>query len=233
MEYVRQAEYGWYKTLEEAGVDSIVIFPLRHNRQYLGFIWATNFDTENTQRIKETLELTTFFISSETASFRMMQRLERISYTDMLTGIKNSNAMNNMVEVLTKSAGLLNEPYGIIFADLNGLKRVNDQNGHSAGDLLLKKASLLLQEVLAGDDIYRAGGDEFMTIVSGCDEEAFNRKVQTLRERAGDPDNVCFSVGSFYNSTGCDIRTAMKEADKAMYRDKEEYYAAHPERKHR
>ena len=50
----------------------------------------------------------------------------------------------------------------MVFADLNGLKRINDCDGHQAGDLLLKNASMALQNAFIGDEIYRAGGDEFL-----------------------------------------------------------------------
>ena len=233
MEYLKGVNYLWYKALVESGVSSIVLFPLRHNKELLGYIWASNFDTENSRRIKDTLELTTFFLSSEIASYNMMQQLERISYTDILTGTLNRNAMNNKVSSIVSEKETMDEPYGIVFADLNGLKAVNDKKGHTAGDLILKKAALLLQEIFIGDQIYRAGGDEFMVIVSGCSEEEFDNKVAKLRERSADPEKVCFSVGSFYNSSDSVILDAMRIADQAMYKDKEQYYLTHPERRNR
>ena len=233
MDYLKKKNNEWYNTLNESKVSSIVLFPLRHNKELIGYIWVTNFNVENTQRIKETLEFTTFFISSEIASYNMMKRLEHISYTDLLTGINNRNAMNNRVNDIVSGEEVLSGPYGIVFADLNGLKRVNDEEGHAAGDLLLKKAALVLQEVFIEDSIYRAGGDEYMVIVENCSEDMFNKKVSELKKRANDPNNVCFSVGSFHNSSGSDIRYSMRIADEAMYKDKEEYYAKHPERKYR
>ena len=128
---------------------------------------------------------------------------------------------------------LMNGPYGIIFADLNGLKRVNDEDGHAAGDILIKKAGLVLQEVFVGYDVYRAGGDEFMVIVTDCTEEKFMNKLGELRAKASDPENVCFSVGYCYNSEGMDIRDAMRVADEYMYKDKDKYYTEHPDRKYR
>lgn len=163
----------------------------------------------------------------------MLERLEHIGYTDMLTGINNRNAMNNRIAAIVSGKEVLSEPYGIVFADLNGLKRVNDEGGHYAGDLLLKKAALILQEVFMGYDIYRTGGDEFMIIVPDCNELQFSEKNKILKDRSSDPDNVCLSVGSFFNDSGHDIRYAMRNADEAMYRDKEKYYSEHPERKYR
>ncbi len=147
--------------------------------------------------------------------------------------MQNRNAMNNRVSEIVSGNETVTDPYGIIFADLNGLKQVNDTGGHAAGDILLRKAAILLQEVFAGDAIYRAGGDEFMIIVMNCSRKEFNAKVETLHARSQDPDNVCFAIGSCYNDSGDDIRFSMHRADENMYHDKEQYYAEHPERKQR
>ena len=103
----------------------------------------------------------------------------------------------------------------------------------AASQMLLKKAAILLQEVFDGDDIYRAGGDEFTIILGGCEEADFNSKVAHLKEISQDPDNVCFAVGSCFVASGCDIRDALRLADEAMYGDKMAYYETYPERKHR
>ncbi len=233
MEYAREVNYPWYQTLKESGVKSLILFPLRYNREHIGFIWATNVDIDNTERIKEALELTTFFISSEIANYLMLKKLEHISYTDLLTGIYNRNAMNDRIAAITAGEETIDGPYGVVFADINGLKRVNDEEGHDAGDILIKRASLLLQVVFKGDDIYRAGGDEFMVIVPHCTEQSFNSKVERLRARASDPDKVSLSVGSIFDSDGRDIRDLLKTADEAMYADKESYYEKWPERRYR
>ncbi len=231
MEYISVVNNPWYLTLVEAGVDSVVMFPLRYNNEVLGFIWATNFDTNETDRIKETLELTTFFLSSQIASYNMLRRLEHISYTDMLTGVMNRNAMNNRVNDIVSGKEKLECPFGVVFADLNGLKEMNDDHGHTAGDILLKKAAILLQEVFAGFDVYRAGGDEFMVILTGCSEEELERRVGLVRERENDPDGASLAAGRYFSAEGCDIRSAMHFADEDMYRQKERYYAAHPDKR--
>ena len=233
MQYISQVNNPWYLTLEEAGVDSVVMLPLRYHQEVFGYIWATNFDTRNTMRIKETLELSTFFLSSAIVVYKTFKSLEHISYTDMLTGVKNRNAMNNRVSSIVDGSEPLAPPYGIVFADLNGLKCVNDHNGHSAGDLLLKKAAITLQEVFTGDEIYRAGGDEFMIISVGGTKEELCRKVDKLHQLSENPDSVSFATGYYYDDIGGDIRSAMRQADEKMYKDKDAYYTRHPERKYR
>ena len=233
LQYISEVNHPWYLTLVEAGVDSVVMFPLRFQSEVLGFIWATNFDTEKTLRIKETLELTAFFLSSQIASYKMTKRLEHLGYTDLLTGVNNRNAMNNRVSDIISGDSLLSSPFGVIFADLNGLKQVNDTQGHAAGDLVLKKAAIMLQELFENENIYRAGGDEFVILMPCCEKETLKQKVAELRNRRHDEECVSFAVGSYFVESGCDIRDAMHIADENMYADKERYYAEHPERQYR
>ena len=162
-----------------------------------------------------------------------MLKLEILSSIDMLTGVKNRNTMNNMVDDIVAGKKKMNYPYSVIFADLNGLKRVNDENGHSAGDKMLKSAAAILRGVFHDGEVYRAGGDEFMLIADGLGEKELEARVKQLAEQAATTENVHFAVGTCIVNEGEDIRNAMRLADERMYVDKNEYYERHPERKYR
>lgn len=131
----------WADSLKAAMVETVVLFPLRFDSKVLGYIWAINFNAKNTIKIKKTLELTTFFLASEIANFLLLKKLEVLSSIDSLTGIKNRNMMNNRVDQIV--SGKLPSPDAVFFIDLNGLKRVNDEQGHNAGDKMLRKAANL------------------------------------------------------------------------------------------
>ena len=222
----------WYKSLTDAGVYSIVMYPLTYNDKTLGYMWSLNFNEDNTVKIKETLELTTFFIASEIANYQLLLRLEKMSTMDMLTGVKNRNAMNNVISDVISGKIDVKYPYSVIFTDLNGLKRVNDESGHTEGDHLLKLAASILGGVFFESEVYRAGGDEFMIIAHDMGEEILAQRLAKLDEQM-DKDNVSLSVGSYVVHEGEDIRTAMRIADERMYADKKVYYDNHPERKYR
>ena len=83
---------------------------------------------------------------------------------DMLTGAKNRNAMNNIISDIIAGKTEVKYPYSVIFSDLNGLKRVNDESGHTEGDHLLKTTASTLAGVFFEGEVYRAGGDEFMIL---------------------------------------------------------------------
>ena len=120
---------------------------------------------------------------------------------------------------------------GIIFADLNGLKRVNDKGGHPAGDLLLKNAAIVLQNVFVGDEIFRAGGDEFMILLSYTSEDEIKDKCSRVKTLAKQYKDVSFALGYSFQNDSSDITGALKLADQRMYEDKEKYYKEHPEQK--
>ena len=231
MDVLKQRNPVWYESLKNAGVNSIVLFPLDYNGEILGFIWASNFDIDNTTRIKETLELTTFFLASEIANNQLLHRLEVLSAVDLLTGVKNRNAMNNRVDMLISGAEVVDHSLRIVFADLNGLKRVNDQQGHSAGDNMLICAADILREVFYDSDIYRAGGDEFMVILTDIEEQELNDRISTLRALSDKSDVVNFAVGYSFSENDINILSAMRLADTRMYIDKEDFYRMHPDLK--
>ncbi|WP_028518293.1 sensor domain-containing diguanylate cyclase [Ruminococcus flavefaciens] len=233
MQVLKERNPVWYDSLVEAEVNSVVLFPLKHNNEVLGYIWAVNFDTEQTSKIKDTLEITSYFIASEIANYQLLNKLEILSSVDLLTGIYNRNAMNNRIFNITSGRVPSPKCFGIIFADLNGLKQKNDEEGHVEGDKLLKGAAALLKETFPECEIYRAGGDEFMLIAVDVGEEVLKERVEKLRKDSEDPENISFALGLYCDDNGGDIRAAMRTADERMYEDKKRYYGKYPERRRR
>ena len=233
MKWLEKINPVWHYSLTQAGARSIVLFPLNYNGETLGYMWSINFNVENTVKIKETLELTTFFIASEIANYQLLQRMEILSSIDLLTGVKNRNTMNNFVDSILSGQTKLKHPRAIVFADHNGLKRVNDEHGHGAGDALLRMAASLIRGVFCDSEVYRAGGDEFMVISAGVSEEEIGSRVAQLRAQAEKTENIRFAIGKSFFEKNSDILTAMKYADEKMYVDKKNYYQMHPDLKYR
>ena len=228
MELVKERNPEWYESLKAYGGRNIVLFPLKSRDELLGYIWAINFDAEQTPKIKETLELTTFILGSEIANYLLLDRLRELSSKDMLTGVLNRNEMNNLVDKLSEDQSAEKKSVGVIFVDLNGLKNINDDLGHGAGDTLLKDAARALEEVFGKDEIYRAGGDEFTIIRLGVEEDEFYAQAEKLREVSEKYAHVAFAIGCSVEPDSRDVRQALKEADRKMYDDKRKYYETHP-----
>ncbi|MCR5294089.1 MAG: GGDEF domain-containing protein [Lachnospiraceae bacterium] len=219
----------WAESLRAYGIDSLILSPLRRNKVSIGYLYVVNFDTDKVVEIKELVELISFFLGSEISNHLLMKKLEVMGTVDALTGVGNRNAMSRRQEELRRSK----DPFGIVNIDLNGLKQVNDDLGHEAGDALLIEAAAILKEFFRGDEIYRTGGDEFIVISGGRTKEGFEERIRSLRMRVGNHPGVSFAMGIYWSEGGADIRASFLHADESMYADKNAYYERNPEKKRR
>ena len=115
------------------------------------------------------------------------------------------------------------ENIGLLFFDVNGLKKVNDLCGHIEGDKLIKRASKTLKSIFKNNKIFRCGGDEFVVIINDTNiNDLDNYKEMTFE--LGIKNNVSFAIGYSIKESSKDIFIALKEADSNMYIDKRKYY---------
>ena len=226
---VKEKNPAWYENLVDNHVQTMALFSLRFGDDLLGYIWATNFDPERSEKIRETMEVACFILGSEIANYLLLNRLKVLSAKDFLTGVMNRNEMNRQVDAYSNGEIGAGRSVGVVFADLNGLKYVNDQEGHPAGDELLRNAARALCDVFDEEMIFRAGGDEFTMIIPGITEEELKAKVAELKEVMTRYNRVSFAVGAHRCEDCRDVRVALREADQKMYQDKEQFYLEHPE----
>ncbi len=232
-ETLKESNFEWYSAMKGVGTHNIVLYPLRIHNETIAYLWATNFDSSNTENIKATLEIATYILASEIYNHQMYEKMELLSVTDLLTGLYNRNAMNNRITDIVNGTDPITNPYGIVFIDLNGLKLTNDKSGHVAGDKLLKESADILSSVFSDSEIFRVGGDEFLVIVTGKSEAEFNALVDKLKAISESDDSVHFAIGSCFADSSVDIRNAMRNADEKMYENKADFYKKHPDFKYR
>ena len=119
--------------------------------------------------------------------------LERLAYTDELTGLANRRAVEVGLDEamdLHRRTGL---PVGLIVCDVNGLKQVNDTSGHDTGDAVLEQLASHLSAVagaVAGALAARIGGDEFCVLVVGRPAATVTRLAEELVARAAKVDGI-------------------------------------------
>ena len=224
---IEERDPAWYRSMRKHGVTNIVFYAIRYNQTLVGFIWAANYDVEKTEQIKETLEISTFMLAAVIENHLLFSRLEAKSNMDALTHVGNRNAMDDYMNGLGKGEAKMPETLGVIFADLNGLKKKNDKEGHDAGDRMLVRASSLLKVVFGENRIYRAGGDEFVIFCENISEEQMNEQILQLKAMADSNLDVTFAMGSVFCQGTYDINVAVQKADELMYQDKKEYYRLH------
>ncbi len=142
---------------------------------------------------------------------------------DILTGIYNRSFFE---AELARLEGGREYPISIILGDIDGLKKINDTQGHAAGDRLLKQAAAILKTMFRTEDVLaRIGGDEFAVLMPNTDSESVERKMDGIREKLlennADPSNfpVNISIGAATAEQG-DLIGAFTLADQRMYQDK-------------
>jgi len=146
-----------------------------------------------------------------------------LSYYDSLTGLRNRRFMEEEIERLDAS-GLF--PISVIMGDLNGLKLTNDVFGHAAGDLLLKKAGLLIKaSCRKGDIVARWGGDEFVVFLPRTSLEEAEKILRRIKSRceleSDGPFQLSISLGVAQKTdANTSLYQVINEAEEAMYHNK-------------
>jgi diguanylate cyclase (GGDEF)-like protein len=150
-----------------------------------------------------------------------------MSYYDELTGFGNRHLLEEHFEKKNPT-----ESIGVLYCDVTGLKQVNDTIGHKAGDDLLKRACECLTSVFPEYSRFRMGGDEFLIICDGIEQEEMNRRIEQLKKIQSEK-NVVLAMGCVWKPDGREnMDKLFAEADNAMYRDKREYYKKNDRRRH-
>ncbi|WP_276954016.1 sensor domain-containing diguanylate cyclase [Allomeiothermus silvanus] len=137
--------------------------------------------------------------------------------TDPLTGLGNRRALEDAFPKLQAQAKRLGLPLTMLYWDMDRLKRLNDTQGHAAGDQALKRMADSLQAFSRqGDAAFRVGGDEFVSLHLNLPVS----EAQELIERVRGNLQVRVSAGSAAIDPEMSLEEALFQTDAAMYRDK-------------
>lgn len=206
-----------YEMLKEQDVYRLLAVPLLKDEEVIGFLGVDNPQVHYDDATL--LASIQFFITSSLERKKEKEYLKYLSYRDKLTELYNRN---KYIEVLDGLRGQKLYRTGVAYIDLNGLKKINDQNGHEAGDAFIRNAAEVINEVFY-DKAYRVGGDEFVVISIETEEQEFTDKILLLREKMKKAE-VSVSVGSVWKEETEDLEAVLKSADAFMYQEKEEYH---------
>lgn len=207
-----------FRILNDQGIDSLLAAPLFKNGEISGFLGVDNpkDNSDNFTLLRSTADI----IIEELEKRRLIEELEYASYTDLLTGLKNRNQYIKVLHQLEKKH--LNA-VGVVFIDINGMKRINDCYGHKYGDYIIVRVAKILKECME-DNVFRIGGDEFVALCENVGKEEFRQKVLELRS-VFDADRDCdVSIGCSWKEGELNINDQILQADDLMYAEKQSYY---------
>jgi len=154
------------------------------------------------------------------------EKIKYISYHDQLTGIYNRTFFEEELNRLDTERQL---PLGIIMADIDGLKIINDSYGHRVGDKLIKKAAEILESSIRKEDILaRWAGDEFVILLPQTEKNELEKIIKRIEDKTGkvyiiDDKNIPISIGlgrAVKVDPDKDIYKVLNEADKNLYKNK-------------
>ena len=162
---------------------------------------------------------------------RLKKEIEKIAYSDSLTGLCNRLSITNQISDYINN-GKKGERCAVIFLDLDDFKNVNDVFGHAKGDNLLKSVAEIFKKISYKDNriiTSRIGGDEFITLFKDVESDdevhcfcrEILKKLNNILSINKKDVNISASIGvSFFPESGLDVDTLFKNADMAMYDSK-------------
>ncbi len=155
------------------------------------------------------------------------KRIVYYAFRDPLTEVFNRHFLQEQLHFLSRNRD--NFPVGVIYLDLDDLKKVNDTYGHKVGDLYIQQfASILRSSVRKGDFVFRVGGDEFLVLIPKADEKVLNRilsrivlNTENVNMEREPPVPISFSAGwSLWSSPEEPFEEVFDRADRMMYLNK-------------
>ncbi len=140
--------------------------------------------------------------------------MSELAHTDALTGVKSKLAYDQKKEEL--SAG--DNRYGIVMADLNDLKKINDTEGHEKGDEAICKVCSILCDAFGHSPVYRIGGDEFVVIVTGQDYDRIDELTEDFKRNVEQKGGgITAAIGYALHEGDESVEDVFRRADSTMY----------------
>jgi diguanylate cyclase (GGDEF)-like protein/PAS domain S-box-containing protein len=153
--------------------------------------------------------------------------LRQQAASDSLTGLANYRHLVDVLDGEIKRSNRTSREFALLFLDMDGLKRINDQHGHMVGSqALCRLADVLSSCCRAIDTPARFGGDEFAVVLPETNAKKAQQVAQRIRESVANDSNgpkISVSVGiAVYPQDGDTIEKLLREADSALYAMKQQ-----------
>ena len=223
--YVRRA------AAAEVGLSTALAFPVLVGTEVVGVL-----EFDHTSRVVPDEDVMILMANIGMQLGRVVEReryaaeVRTLSLRDELTGLLNRRGFMDLGQRQHEIARDTKRPFTLIFADLNGMKPINDQLGHAAGDGALRDTADILRKAFRDVDLVaRLGGDEFVVLADGADASHTERLERRVRDAialfnasATRPFRISLSLGvaHFDPANPRPLGVLLAEADGGMYAQK-------------
>lgn len=168
-------------------------------------------------------------VRREKQHLKALKTEKELARRDELTGIKNKTAYKELEESVQSNMdnGLDYLPFALIVCDTNNLKKINDTQGHAAGDEYIKASAKLLCNIFVHSPIFRVGGDEFVVFLRGSDYASKMELLEKLRNQVlenqstGSGPVLATGIAEYNPNNDNYVSEIFDRADKEMYENKQ------------
>lgn len=213
-------------------INEVLSIPISHKDEIYGII---NLDTK-TNFTKKELDITNYYreiIKTIIQSKNILKKMIKLSKYDKLTNIYNRSFFSEVFEKYSSYAISNSKSFSFVLIDLNYLKLLNDNFGHTVGDKALIELSDYIQKNISDKDIFaRLGGDEFVLILDSTKRKVAQNKMSEILNHFKN-NSFSYDENKFYITFSYGISVSpdesmvfdilLKIADKRMYKFKEEF----------
>ena len=217
-----------YQFLKRRRAHSLFAVPFEDETAFSGYIGVDNPNiNQDTIRLLDTIA---YNIANEIKKRRLYERLEFEAGHDTLSGLLNRSSFVRYQSEIEKKCGA---SCGIITADINGLKQLNQDFGHSRGDETIIEVTRIMRSSFPEGDIFRLSGDEFVIVAMNMAYENFMKLVKNMGIELDSRTPSGVSLGTTWVEHLTDFDVLLHHAEELMLVNKQIYYKNSDEvRKH-
>lgn len=168
-------------------------------------------------------------VRREKRHLKALNTEKELARRDELTGVRNKTAYHELERSIQTEidSGTEDQPFALVVCDANDLKRINDTEGHVAGDDYIKQSAAFLCDIFSHSAVFRVGGDEFVVFLSGSDYANRENLMQKLRtqvvenQKSGAGPILASGLAVYMPEDDSLVTEVFDRADKEMYENKQ------------
>ncbi|MBQ9157590.1 MAG: EAL domain-containing protein [Eubacterium sp.] len=226
VEMVKDSDPEVYELLKRLDIRSVIVSAMAFQGESFGFFVMENPTEETIYEEDIILPGIRYILSSLVYSDHLINQLERIGYSDTLTGAGNRRGLQNLLERIDHR-----ESVGLAYLDVFAWNIADSRPEHLKREQMIIHAGTILLNLFGEEAVFRVGTTEFMIVVSGVDRQQFTQDTHILKHLLMERDLLA-AVGVIWSETcGESVDELIRRANLLMYNEKREMVNAEKKRK--
>ena len=211
-----------YQDMESQRIGEMAVIPMEIADRELGYLVMLDREKQQPLQMAETLS---YFVGREIRHRKDARQLEHSIYHDSLTGLLNRSSYDRYRRDYNRDDS---SSIGVICADINDLRAVNEAQGTKAGDELICRLANLLKQHFPRNQVFRLNSNEFDMILENLTEPEFEEKLEQMKATLSLTAGLSVSLGSVWDDQERNLDDVQKQAVELMRLEKQRYYENQP-----